>query len=161
MQENERQRSHCLANLAIKILAIKVVIELWFVPFLSEIVLVISNRTPAARSFDFEITRMISDQIALHSVQSPLLITISRFVRTLHCSLLGLYSKDEEMFSKTWTWRQFGILALINCTLKQQEKNTSIQELQCISHSTTEYLKSLSRQNEEVYRGSGLWGVIR
>ena len=28
----------------------------------------ISNRTRAARSFDFEITRMISDQIALHSV---------------------------------------------------------------------------------------------
>ena len=26
----------------------------------------------AARSFDFEITRMISDQIALHSVQLPL-----------------------------------------------------------------------------------------
>ena len=33
----------------------------------------ISNRTHAARSFDFEITRMISDQIALHSVQLPLL----------------------------------------------------------------------------------------
>ena len=52
------------------------------------------------------------------------LITISRFIRTLNCSLLGLNSKDEEMFSKTWTWRQFGMLALINCTLhvKQQEK---------------------------------------
>ena len=34
----------------------------------------ISNQTRAARSFDFEITRMISDQIALHSVQLPLLI---------------------------------------------------------------------------------------
>ena len=34
----------------------------------------ISNRTRAARSFDFEITRMISDQIALNSVQLPLLI---------------------------------------------------------------------------------------
>ena len=33
----------------------------------------ISNRTCAARSFDFEITRMISDQIAPHSVQLPLL----------------------------------------------------------------------------------------
>ena len=31
--------------------------------------LVISNRTRAAHSFDFEIPRMISDQIALHSVQ--------------------------------------------------------------------------------------------
>ena len=34
----------------------------------------ISNRTRAARSFGFEITRMISDQIALHSVQLPLYI---------------------------------------------------------------------------------------
>ena len=37
-------------------------------------VFVISNRTRGARSFDFEITRMISDQIALHPVQLPLLI---------------------------------------------------------------------------------------
>ena len=50
----------------------KVVIELRVVQFWSEIILVISNRTRAARSFDFEITRMISDQIALHSVQLPL-----------------------------------------------------------------------------------------
>ena len=42
----------------------KVVTELSGVQFWSEIILVISN----ARSFDFEITRMISDQIALHSV---------------------------------------------------------------------------------------------
>ena len=52
----------------------KVVIELQVVQFWSEIILVISNRIHAARSFDFEITRMISDQIALHSVQLPLLI---------------------------------------------------------------------------------------
>ena len=50
------------------------VIELRVVQFWSEIILVISNRTHAARSFDFEITRMISDQIALHLVQLPLLI---------------------------------------------------------------------------------------
>ena len=37
--------------------------------------LVISNRTRAARSFDFEITRMVSHQTALHSVQLPLQIT--------------------------------------------------------------------------------------
>ena len=48
------------------------VIELCVVQFWSEIILVISNQTRAARSFDFEITRMISDQIALHSVQLPL-----------------------------------------------------------------------------------------
>ena len=52
----------------------KVVIELLVMQFWSEIILVISNRTRAARSFDFEITRMISDQIALHSVQLPLFI---------------------------------------------------------------------------------------
>ena len=52
----------------------KVVIEPRVVQFWSEIILVISNRTRAARSFDFEITCMISAQIALHSVQLPLLI---------------------------------------------------------------------------------------
>ena len=50
------------------------VIELSGVQFWSEIILVISNQTRAARSFDFEITRMISDQIALHSVRLPIFI---------------------------------------------------------------------------------------
>ena len=50
------------------------VIELRVVQFWSLIILVNSNQTRAARSFDFEITRMISDQIALHSVQLPILI---------------------------------------------------------------------------------------
>ena len=50
------------------------VIELCVVQFWSEIILVISNRTRAVCSFDFEIMRMISDQIALHSVQLPLFI---------------------------------------------------------------------------------------
>ena len=57
----------------------KVVIELWVVQFWSEIILVISNRTRTARWFDFEITCMISDQIALHSVQLPLLINYLSF----------------------------------------------------------------------------------
>ena len=52
----------------------EVVIELRVVQFWSEIILVISNRTRAARSFDFEIMRMISAQIELHSVQLPLQI---------------------------------------------------------------------------------------
>jgi len=51
----------------------KVAIELRVVQFWSEIILVISNRTRAARSFKFEITRIILDQIALHLVQLPLL----------------------------------------------------------------------------------------
>jgi len=50
----------------------KVAIELRVVQFWSEIILVISNRYRAARSFHFEITRMSSDQIALHLVQLPL-----------------------------------------------------------------------------------------
>ena len=50
------------------------VIELSGVQFWSEIILGISNRTRAVRSLDFEITRIISDQIALHSVQLPLYI---------------------------------------------------------------------------------------
>ena len=53
----------------------KVEIALRVVQFWSEIKLVITNRTPASRSCDFVITRLISDQIALHSVQLPLFIT--------------------------------------------------------------------------------------
>ncbi len=49
-------------------------IALRVVQFWSEIKLVITNHTPASRSCDFEITRLISDQIALHSVQLPLSI---------------------------------------------------------------------------------------
>ena len=45
------------------------VMELCVVQFWSEIILVISNRIRAERSFDFEITLMISDQIALRSVK--------------------------------------------------------------------------------------------
>ena len=60
----------------------KVVIEVRVVQFWSEIILMISNRTRAARSFDFEITRMISDQIALHSVQLPL-CTVNCYVNFL------------------------------------------------------------------------------
>ena len=50
------------------------VIEPRVVQFWSEIILVISNQTRAARLIDFEITHMISAQIALHSVQIPLSI---------------------------------------------------------------------------------------
>ena len=52
------------------------VIEPCAVQFWSEIILMISNQTRAVRSFDFEITHRISAQIALHSVQLPLRITL-------------------------------------------------------------------------------------
>ena len=56
----------------------KVVIEPHVVQFWSEIILVISNWTRAARSFDFKITHMILAQIALHSVQLPLLMELGQ-----------------------------------------------------------------------------------
>ena len=49
-------------------------IKLRVVQFWSEIILVILNQTRAARSFDLKTTRMISDQIAIRSVQLPLLM---------------------------------------------------------------------------------------
>ena len=55
----------------------RVAINLCGVQFWSEIILMISNQTLATRSFDFEITCMISDQIALHSV---LEITIINYI---------------------------------------------------------------------------------
>ena len=70
----------------------KVVIELSGVQFWSEIILVISNRTRAARSFDFEITRMISDQIALHSVQLPLWMIFLILQRVLNVECCRRYA---------------------------------------------------------------------
>ena len=52
----------------------KVAIELSGVQFRTEIILVIWNRTRAARSFDFEIKRMILDQIALNPLSSITII---------------------------------------------------------------------------------------
>ena len=54
------------------------VIELRVVQFWCEIKLVITNHTPATRSCDFVITRLISHQIALHSVQLPLFMNVAR-----------------------------------------------------------------------------------
>ena len=78
------KESHCVANFVTFVPkwmflneCNKMAIGLSGVQFWSEIILVISNRTRAARSFDFEITRKISDQIALHLVQFPLFIPSS------------------------------------------------------------------------------------
>ena len=85
----------------------KVVIELRVVQFWSENILVISNRTRAARSSDFEITRMISDQI--HSVQLPLLIkcgqqTLQSTFLTSSCAGVSFnltqLNPDGEMLSE-------------------------------------------------------------
>ena len=66
----------------------KVVIEPRVVQFWSEIIVVISNRTRAASSFHFEITHMISAQIAFHLVQLPSFI-IMTLVLDLGVILLG------------------------------------------------------------------------
>ena len=50
------------------------VIEPRVMQFWSEIILVISKRTHAVHSFEFEIMHMISARIALHLVQLPLSI---------------------------------------------------------------------------------------
>ena len=47
----------------------KVVTELCVMQFWSEIILLTTNETRSARLFDFEITRIISDQISLYSFQ--------------------------------------------------------------------------------------------
>ena len=67
----------------------KVEIALRVVQFWSEIKLMITNRTTASRSCDFVITRLISDQIALHSVQ-------------LRIPLLRLFS-SYAFFTRTYT----------------------------------------------------------
>ena len=75
----------------------KVVIEPRVVQFWSEIILVISNRTRAARLFDFEIRRMISAQIALYSVQLPLLINGVRFWRNFGGVLKNYLALSTEL----------------------------------------------------------------
>ena len=98
----------------------KVVIELRVVQFWSEIILVISNRTRAVRSFDFEMTRMISDQIALHSVQLPLLIHADN----LSTTKLFEYWWLLHMFSYRFQHKRFKINNLLS-NVSKCEDNTS------------------------------------
>ena len=67
--------------------------------FWSEIILVISNQTRATRSFDFEITCMISDQIALHLVQLPLLIILIQILTMSVCSKIFPNHRDTGGFT--------------------------------------------------------------
>ena len=75
------------------------VIELSGVQFWSEIILVISNRTRAARSFDFEITRDFRPSCTPLSS-----ITVINFVIILQSSLRGSYqsslTRDGEKENK-------------------------------------------------------------
>ena len=64
------------------------------------------NQTRAARSFDFEITRMISDQIALHLVQLPLLKLTHEVIRKILLKALRPVSrkystKNQNLMNKS------------------------------------------------------------
>ena len=69
------------------------VVEPRVLQFSSEIILVISNR-PRAGRFHFEIMRMISAQIALHSVQLPLFINLPKVF--ISFSACGYDSSDNS-----------------------------------------------------------------
>ena len=94
----------------------KVVIELRVVQFWSENILVISNRTCAARSTDFEITRIISAQIALHSVQLPLsikcIVNCARSYRWRR--LRALYLNSALVWRKARALWKYNELVLTN-----------------------------------------------
>ena len=95
------------------------VIELCVVQFWSEIMLVISNRTRAARSFDFEIMRMISDQIALHSVQLPIYFRVY-FITRLISRTAFVSKKRKRKVGKEDLERKQGLITesgLICCLL--------------------------------------------
>ena len=81
----------------------KVVIEPRVVQFWSEIILVFSNWTRAACSIDFEITCMITAQIALHSVQLPLFIALKRGAGAGAGGLWGEHKGNREICSQWGT----------------------------------------------------------
>ena len=104
----------------------KVEIELRVVQFWTEIKLVITNRTPASRSCDFVITRLISVQIALHSVQLPLLIMPMHPVKPLircnatQCTLISIllcftpddFTRQVEGAASQWVKWNIILIAL-------------------------------------------------
>ena len=69
------------------------VIGLHVMQFCSKIILVISNQTLAVYLFDFEIMHLISDQIALNSVQLPLHIYHHHYYCD-HCHNHNRFSND-------------------------------------------------------------------
>ena len=88
------------------------------VQFWSEIKLVMTNRTPASRSYNFVFTRLISDQIELHSVQLPLLIYAVTIFQSINI-LLGYTARFDAscIFYRLDAILQVAssLLALSNC----------------------------------------------
>ena len=93
----------------------KVAIELRVMQFWSEIILVISNRMSTQRKFDFEIMRMISDQIALSSItiiNIPVLALFScwliyvwftTFIKTCPNKFQSCHQNFSFLVDPTWT----------------------------------------------------------
>ena len=81
----------------------KVVIEPRVMQFWSEIILVISNWTCTTRLFYLEIMRMISAQIALHSVQLPSLITIDFKLDVIYQEERKRIQHDSIISHLSWT----------------------------------------------------------
>ena len=84
--------------------------------FWSEIKLVITNRTPASRSCNFVFTRLISDQIALHSVQLPLLIYAVTTFQSINI-LLGYTQPDLMQVVYFTGLMQFCIMHQVSSSL--------------------------------------------
>ena len=100
------------------------VIELRVLQFWSDIILGISNQTRAARSFDFEITYMIYDQIALHSAQLPLFVAICEF-EWLSTHTRKSHSGEKLMYNRESIKGQS--LEVNALTLLQVQENTCEQ----------------------------------
>ena len=101
-------------------------IALRVVQFWSEIKLVITNRTPASRSCDFVITRLISDQIALHSVQLPLLITTFFFKKLNYKSYIVLTDGLKTyILCPTRSFMNLPILNLVISFVRRSDKFSS------------------------------------
>ena len=88
-------------------------IELRVVQFWSEIIFVISNQTRAARSFDFEFTRMISDEIAPHlgTVRTPYLtfkVIPQKKCTIMHTKRACWTKMDPLSFQMKRKWRNGG-----------------------------------------------------
>ena len=58
------------------------------------------NRSPAARSSDFVITRVITDRIGLHSVLLPLLTTLNNLLQSRSCYVILLNNTLKIIFSQ-------------------------------------------------------------
>ena len=97
----------------------KVEIEHRVVQVWTEIKLVITNRTPASRSCDFVITRLISVQIALHSVQLPLLINKQNFKSLKFSGNLNQNCQHnyKTFFITTYTLRNCQLATFISIIL--------------------------------------------